>query len=125
MIGSEYPRATGIDVMDEPRPDELEARLSSWPEPGLAFVKNTWLGDLDPGMVYPVSRMLFTTTPYGTRVPVPSPYGSLKFQDLTDAFLYLGPKDSLVWDTLPPEVERDEEYKRELDRRKKLLRNQH
>jgi len=104
------------------RNDELEARLSSWPKPGIAHVKNTWLGDLNPDLVYPVSKMLVVIRPDGTRVPAPSPYGKLKFQDITDAYLYLGPKDSLVQDTVPPEVARDEEYKRELDRRNKLRR---
>jgi hypothetical protein len=66
--------------------------------------------------------MLFTTGPDGARVPAPSPYGGLKFQDIADAYLYLVPKASLVWDTVPPEVEQDEEYRRELERRNKLLR---
>jgi hypothetical protein len=106
------------------RNDELEGRLSSWPEPGLSYVKNTWLGGLDPDMFYPVSKMLFSIKPDGTRVSAPRPYGQLKFQDISDAYLYLGPRGSLVWDMVPPEVERDEEYKRERDRRNKLLRNQ-
>jgi hypothetical protein len=106
------------------RNDELERRLSSWPEPELSYVKNTWLGGLDPDLFYPVSKMLFSIKPDGTRVPAPRPYGQLKFQDIADAYLYLVPRGSLVWDTLPPEVERDEEYKRELDRRNKILWNQ-
>jgi hypothetical protein len=56
--------------------------------------------------------------------PASRPYGQLKFQGIADAYLYLDPRGSLVWDTLPPEVERDEENKREHDRRKKLQRNQ-
>jgi hypothetical protein len=104
------------------RNDELEARLSSWPKPGIAHLKNTWLGDFNPDLVYPVSKMLVVIRRDGTRVPAPSPYEKLKFQDITDAYLYLGPKDSLVRDSVPPEVERDEEYKRELDRRNKLRR---
>jgi len=109
------------DGFDE-RSDELEARLSSWPKPGIAQVKNTWLGELDPDVVYPLWKMLIEHRPDGTHVPAKRPYGELKFQDITDAFLYLGPKASLVWDSVPPKVEQDEEYKRELDRRNKLLR---
>jgi hypothetical protein len=104
------------------RNDELEARLSSWPKPGIAHVKNTWLGELKPDLVYPITKMLYIRKPDGTHAPLPNPYGSLKFQDITDAFLYLGPKASLVSDPIPPEVESDEEYKRELDRRRNLLR---
>ena len=48
--------------------------------------------------------------------------GQLKFQDIADAYLYLGPRASPVWDTVPLEAERDEEYKPELDPRSKLLR---
>jgi hypothetical protein len=109
------------DGFDERR-DELEARLSSWPKPGIAQVKNTWLGELDPDVVYPISKMIIEHRPDGTSGPAKRPYGELKFQDITDAFLYLGPPASLVWDSVPPKVEQDEEYKRELDRRNKLLR---
>jgi hypothetical protein len=109
------------DGFDE-RSDELEARLSSWPKPGIAHVKNTWLGELDPDVVYPISKMLIEHRPDGTSGPAKRPYGELKFQDITDAFLYLGPRASLVWHSVPPKVEQDEEYKRELDRRNKLLR---
>ncbi len=33
------------------RNEELEARLASWPKPGLALVKNTWLGNLSPDLI--------------------------------------------------------------------------
>lgn len=105
------------------RNEELEQRLASWPKPGLAQVKNTWLGDLSPGVAYPVSNAIIILLPDGSRVPGSSQFQGMKFQDMTDAYLYLGPKDSVIIDdTIPPEVRQDEEYKRELERRRQLLR---
>jgi hypothetical protein len=103
------------------RNEELEKRLASWPNPGLAHVKNTWLGDLSPGVGYPVSSSIMILLPDGGRVPYSSKFKGMKFQDMTDAYLYIGPKDSVIIDdTIPPEVQRDEEYQRELQRRRQL-----
>jgi len=103
------------------RNDELEKRLASWPNPGLAHVKNTWLGGLSPGVGYPVSNSIITLLPDGGSVPFSSKFKGMKFQDMTDAYLYLGPKDSMIInDTIPPEVLQDEEYQRELQRRQQL-----
>jgi hypothetical protein len=103
------------------RNEELEKRLASWPNPGLAHVKNTWLGDLSPGVGYPVSSSIMILLPDGGRVPFSSKFKGMKFQDMTDAYLYLGPKDSVIIDdTIPPEVQQDEEYQRELQRRRQL-----
>src|SRR5215475_7702654 len=68
------------------RNDELEKRLASWPNPGLAHVKNTWLGGLSPGVGYPVSNSIITLLPDGGRVPFSSKFKGMKFQDLTDAY---------------------------------------
>lgn len=104
------------------RNEELEKRLASWPKPGLALVKNTWLGDLDPGVAYPPAKMLRLLTPDGGSTSALSMWEGMKFQDMTDAYLYLGPKASVIIDdTIPPEVLRDEEYRRELERRNRIL----
>ncbi len=103
------------------RNDVLEKRLASWPNPGLAHVKNTWLGGLSPGVGYPVSNSIIILLPDGGRIPFSSKFKGMKFQDMTDAYLYLGPKDSVIIDdTIPPEVLQDEEYQRELQRRQQL-----
>ena len=102
--------------------EELEKRLASWPKPGLALVKNTWLGDLDPGVAYPPSKMIRILTPDGGSTSSLSMWVGMKFQDMTDAYLYLGPKASVIIDdAIPPEVLRDEEYRRELERRNRIL----
>ena len=104
------------------RNEELEKRLESWPKPGVALVKNTWLGDLDPGVAYPPAKMIRLLTPDGGETSALSLWEGMKFQDMTDAYLYLGPKDSMVIDdTIPPEARQDEEYQRELQRRRQLL----
>jgi hypothetical protein len=104
------------------RNEELEKRLASWPKPGLALVKNTWLGDLDPGVAYPPSKMIRVLTPDGREESALSLWDGMKFQDMTDAYLYLGPQASVIIDdAIPPEVQRDEEYKRELERRNRIL----
>jgi hypothetical protein len=100
------------------RNEELEARLASWPKPGLALVKNTWLGNLSPDLIFPV--MYMRTSPDSPRVPAPSPFKGMMIQDATDVYLYLGPKASLRYDSIPPEVQRDEAYQRELERRRQL-----
>src|SRR5215831_15412914 len=100
------------------RNEELEARLASWPNPGLALVKNTWLGNLSPDLILPA--MIMRTSPDSPWVPSPSPFKGMMIQDVTDAYLYLGPKASLRYDSIPPEVYRDEAYQRELERRQRL-----
>jgi hypothetical protein len=98
--------------------EELEARLVSWPKPGLALVTNTWLGNLSPDLIFPA--MIMRTSPDRPWVPAPSPFKGMIIQDVTDAYLYLGPKASLRYDSIPPEVQRDEAYQRELELRQKL-----
>jgi hypothetical protein len=60
------------------------------------------------------------TSPDGPLLPAPSPFKGMLIQDATDAYLYLGPKASLRYDSIPAEVYRDEAYKREIERRQKL-----
>jgi hypothetical protein len=101
------------------RNEELEQRLASWPKPSLALVKDNWLGELSPDLITPAGIM--KTSPDGPVAPAPSPFKGMKIQDVTDAYLYLGPKASLRYDSIPPEVHRDEAYQRELERRRQLM----
>jgi len=100
------------------RNEELEVRLASWPKPSLVLVKDTWLGQLSPDLITPAGRM--KTSLDGPWIPAPSPFKGMLIQDATDAYLYLGPKASLRYDSIPPEVLRDEAYQRELQRRQEL-----
>ena len=76
------------------RAKELEAKLASWPRPSLAFLKGTWLG-----AVYE---------------------DELAFEDVADAYLYLGPADSLTVSHPSPEIYKDDIYFAELYRRLKV-----
>jgi hypothetical protein len=109
---------------EEKSNDELEKRLASWPQPGLAHVKNTWLGNLDPDVTFPEPKRGISIMPDGSIVPAPRHYEGMKIQEITDAYLYLGPEASLVKDVLPPEIWQDAEYQHELQRRSSLPRNE-
>jgi hypothetical protein len=71
--------------------------------------------------VCPYVVALFLQRPSGRRESALIEVEGMKYQDMTDAHLYLGPKASqIIDDTIPPEVLNDEEYRRELDRRGQL-----
>ena len=74
---------------------ELDGRLREWRPPALARLKGTWLGDAHVG---PAS-----STP--------------RFEDIADAFLYLGPRSTLTTSLPSEEIYRDTAYLRELVRR--------
>jgi hypothetical protein len=103
------------------RNEELEQRLVSWPKPGLALVKNTWLGDLDAVVAYPSAKSTRILTPDGGSESGLSLWEGMKLQDMADAYLYLGPKASVIIEGTSPEAQQDEEYQRELQRRRSLL----
>jgi hypothetical protein len=90
----------------------LEQRLASWPRPSLALLRGTWLGALEPASFLSqrrVNRVMHDAYP-GTRL-----------QDLADAYLYLGPRDSLTRSQPSPNLYReDQAYLRELQRRREL-----
>jgi hypothetical protein len=114
-IGYEYPSATGKQVMDELRPEKAVEGIIK-------------LFDRFP--IVALGEMLWNRTQHDFIVSLiehpgfPDKVNDIVVEFGSARYLYLGPRDSLVMDTVPPEVERDEEYKRELDRRKKLLQNQ-
>ncbi|MDQ5853963.1 MAG: hypothetical protein M3380_18240, partial [Chloroflexota bacterium] len=69
---------------------ELDPRLAGWPTPSLATVKGTWLGALDPRLLFDYTVLI---NPDGT--PVENPYEGQTVADLFDAYLYLGRRDAL------------------------------
>jgi hypothetical protein len=78
--------------------DQLEDRMASWPRPSLVTIKNTWLGNLDSRYVLPQDE----GGPLATKA---------------DAYLYLGPRSSLVNEPRPTRALSDKEYLAELRRR--------
>ena len=80
------------------------------------------LGDLAAVVAYPSAKKTRILTPDGGSMSGESLYEGVKFQDMADAYLYLGPIESVVIDgTIPPEVQQDEGYQRELQLRRSLL----
>lgn len=90
----------------------LEQRLGSWPRPSLALLGGTWLGSLEPASFLSQKRV--------NRV-MHDAYPGTNLQDLADAYLYLGPRNSLTRSQPSPNMYRkDPAYLRELQRRREL-----
>jgi hypothetical protein len=92
---------------------KLEARMAAWSKPSLVLMKDTWLGALDttvfiPPMIGPDGRPR-------------NPFSGLTFGDMVDAYLYLGPRDSLTRSNASPETLRDQAYMDELNRRSQII----
>jgi hypothetical protein len=92
---------------------ELEAKLSRWPRPSLAMLKDTWLGDLPKGGV--VQDVMIG--PDGKRA---LPVQRKTLADKGDAYLYLGPIAELTMEDRSPELFRDAVYVAELRRRHRI-----
>ena len=68
--------------------------FSGWYPPAIALVKGTWLGEMT--------------------------LGGPRFEELADAFLYLGPLDTLKQSVPPEEIYQDASYVAELARRDRI-----
>lgn len=90
----------------------IEKHLASWPIPSIASVKNTWLGELQLSLFLPMAL---------------GPDGQSRssvLADGIDAYLYVGPRDSLTMSRVSPEVLQDRAYLDELKRRMEKLTGQ-
>ena len=91
------------------RNEELESRLASWKPRTLSSIKGTWLGSLHPGLRWP---QMAKDKLKGPDAPNRDP----KLEDVADAWLFVGLRDSLT-EVLPhPRIYRDD-YWNELNRR--------
>jgi len=90
----------------ESQNEQLEARLKTWPKPSVALIKDTWLGKL--GIAY-FSDLAPKRWPKETTLA-----------DFVDAYLYLGPRDSLTHENTPSDILEDQLYMEELSRRAAL-----
>jgi len=82
--------------------DKLEARMKSWPIPSLVPIKGTWLADLD----------LAYFAEFVTRS-----MAGIEIADAFDAYLYLGPRDTLSREHIPDDILEDKSYIEELNQR--------
>ena len=95
------------------RNEELESRLVSWKPGMLATIQGTWLGSLDPRFRWPqMAGAKLTALDAPNREP--------KLEDVADAWLFVGMRDSLT-EVLPhPRIYRDD-YWNELNRRNMIV----
>ncbi len=95
------------------RNDELEARVASWKPGTLALIKGTWLGSLHPGLRWPqMSKAKLAEKDAPSREP--------GLEDVADAWLFIGLRNSLT-ELLPhPRIYRDD-YWNELNRRHMIV----
>ena len=92
------------------RNDELEPRLTSWKVGSLALLKGTWLGSLHPRLRWPQMK----------DAKLIDSKAEPRFEDVADAWLYVGPRD-LLTEAMPfPGIYRDE-YWNELNRRHLIM----
>jgi len=99
VIGTHQGFAAFFDL---DRGRELEARMRSWPAPSLVTLKGTWLADLDlPYFQWPFAKRM----------------AGQSYAHLVDAYLYLGPGQSLTYERTPDSILEDGEYVAELSRR--------
>jgi hypothetical protein len=99
---------------------EVEKRFGKWPAPSLVGLKGTWLGAVAASQltVGPKSVKMFRDgKPVG--LPKPDPAAGPRLQEVADALLYLGPRETL---TLAPDADysRDKAFLAELKRRREL-----
>jgi hypothetical protein len=114
-LDARYPGMTSVIVPHVGfgrRNAELEPRLAAWPIPSLLWVEGTWLGELDP-------RILFLA---GQPSQDAARYAGTTLREMVDGYLYLGPRATLTRSHPNPAIYRgDAAYLAELDRRRALF----
>ena len=82
--------------------ERLEKKLEAWKPPAVALVRGTWLAEVDATLYLGDTARLLQ--PDGTEIEIPAPLlddtgralEHISLADVTDAYLYLGPIDSLT-----------------------------
>lgn len=86
---------------------KAQASVSSWPNPSLAILKGTSLGAQDFAVFYPFA--VYIRDKDGKIVPQKATR-PLRMEEQFDAILYVGPKSSITYSSLSPELCRDQAY---------------
>jgi hypothetical protein len=118
LVEKRHPDATFV-IAAYGGPDqtlEMNEFFSSWPVPSIGLVKDTCVGEADGGLH---GQGIITFLPDGTIIKE-SPYKGMKIKDMLDAYLYLGPPDSLQY-PISPGISQDEEYISERGHRRKVV----
>jgi len=109
----------------------FETRMASWPLPSLVpEIQGTWLADL-LDMTHSTGNIFFGVPDSGKLPTGPTPAkGTFSetpeeaegpLSKMVDAYLYLGPRDSLLNEPTPAEILLDKEYMAELQRRTAVI----
>lgn len=106
--------STYVIMSSSSQDTKLDRRLGSWPVRSIAVIYDTWLGLTDASAI--AGDTLFRGKPV-------NPWPGLKLQDLSDAYLYLGPASSVRDEEGPPST--DLVYMRELNRRSRFMQTMH
>lgn len=96
---------------------DIEQGLSHWSRPAAAAIPGTWLSVLPGRMLFP--DVVLAGPPGSTP---PDPWAGLTFEDLIDAYLYFGPRETLTLAVPSPLLMRDDAYFAELNRRSLIVR---
>ena len=118
ILEARYPGKTFIVIPHEGfsiANQRLEKRMASWPRPSLVFLKDTWLGDIETRDHQVLDIMVDER---GDRV-LPGPERQT-LSDKADAYLYLGPSETLTMESRDSALFLDDVYFNELNRRHKL-----
>jgi len=94
---------------------EMGKRMASWPRPSLIFLEGTWLGAVSTGDLQVLDVMVDDN---GNRVF--SGPSQKNLSDKADAYLYLGPGESLTMEPRDPALYLDDAYFNEMNCRHKL-----
>lgn len=93
VIGDHF----GFADTDTATNDELEAKMTDWPTPSITPIKGTWLGELDSASFH-------------------EPPGTTGYPGV-DAYLYVGPRDTLLREPRSAQAMLDKNYITELEHR--------
>ena len=113
----DYPNVTFVigelGTFDTDLPSLFDSRFVNWPIPALARAKGTWLGALDLSHFLPPPNRIDQDCNVHHDFPkvLQKP-----MEELTDAFLYLGPQDLRLSEKIPADIALDAGYRAELQR---------
>ena len=81
--------------------------VSSWPNPSLTILRGTLLGAQDFAVYFPFPVYRFDKN---GKIVAQKPTRPLRMEEQFDAVLYVGPKSSITYSSLSPELCRDQAY---------------
>lgn len=127
LLEQHHPGTTYVVMPHPGEPDaetlvQVEARLASWPSPGLAAIGETWLGRLSAANMFSGgnTRLFWPDGAGGLTFTKPFEGSSTTLGELVDAYLYLGPSAAYTW-SKPSLTPIDDEDRAEVERRAALL----